>query len=348
MEAKGSSGKKDDHSEAQERQHRRQKTRPPHRFTQEELKILKQSFEQNPYPSFTTKRELAKQLRCDLCVIQNWFQDRRYRLPPREKKRLFATWKLNGFCVQRSQPLGSPNIQVQSDNSSMNPTSLHDQETAPQGAGDPSLETQTIPRGYFDSGDSVVPGINREPGCLLEYQGAPASGPSSTSTPDSFIYPNASMQYLENTRYEAGETQHALPYFSYYAFNGQGTGCQQEEHKAPDQYLVFQGQQPNDWGCHLQQLSQPWYYEENRQLPFQGHFWSFQNPSYLGQEELSLPSEQESSGGALSSLLQQAPVQTADRSPQRLGEGKQQVHAEHPRFETQQLHDFFGFPPLRP
>ncbi|EHB11917.1 Double homeobox protein A, partial [Heterocephalus glaber] len=64
------------------------KARPPHRFTKDELQILKQAFEENPYPTFTTKQELAKQLHCHLYVIQNWFQDRRYRLPPREKKRL--------------------------------------------------------------------------------------------------------------------------------------------------------------------------------------------------------------------------------------------------------------------
>ncbi|EHB00155.1 hypothetical protein GW7_08076, partial [Heterocephalus glaber] len=64
------------------------KTRPPHRFTEDELQILKQAFEENPYPTFTAKEELAKQLHCHFYVIQNWFQDRRYRLPPREKKRL--------------------------------------------------------------------------------------------------------------------------------------------------------------------------------------------------------------------------------------------------------------------
>ncbi|XP_010616086.1 cytoplasmic polyadenylated homeobox-like [Fukomys damarensis] len=337
MASKGSSGKKDDHNETQERKCGRRKTRPPHRFTEQQLQTLEQSFQQNPYPTFTTKEEFADQFHCNLHVIQKWFKGRRCRLSPTEKKRIFAIWKLNRFHVERSQSLVSPNIKAQDNYPTMSPTSLHDQETLPQRAGDSSLETQTIPRGYFGSGDSVVTGVNREPRCPLEYQGAPASGPSPPSTPDSFIYPNASMQYFENAKYEVGQSQNSLTFLSHYVFNGLGKSQQQEEYKVPYQYLIFQGQLPNHWGYHLQQIQPPQYYQENYQLAFHNQFLPYQNPSDLGQQEPNLPSEQESSGGALSSLLQQAPVQTADRSLQPLGEGKQQVHAEHPRFEIQQL-----------
>lgn len=145
MASKESSAKKD-HNAAQERKCGKQKTRPRHRFKKDDLEILKQSFEQNPYPSFTTKEELANQLHCQLYVIDNWYQDRRYRLPLREKKRIFAIWKLNRFCAQRSQSLVSPNTQAQSANSSTKPTPLHGQETLACRAGYSSLETGDFQR----------------------------------------------------------------------------------------------------------------------------------------------------------------------------------------------------------
>ncbi|KAM6182291.1 cytoplasmic polyadenylated homeobox-like protein [Erethizon dorsatum] len=332
-----SSGKKDDHNKPQETQCGKQKTRPPHRFTKDELQILKQSFEENPYPTSTAREELANKLRCHFYVIDNWFQDKRCRLPPAEKKRIFAIRKLNGFHVQRSQSPASPGSRAQSDNSSTKQTSLHDQDTLLHRAGCSSLETQTIPSGHVSSGDSVVTDINREPRHPLEYQGAPASGPSSTCTPAKFIYPNTSVQYFESARYEPGESQHSLPFISHYVFTGQGTDQQQEEHKAYYLYMSPQGEQPNPWGYHLQQLSQPQYYQENHQLPFHDQFLAYQNPSDLGQQEPKLASEQQSNGGALSSLLQQAPVQIADRSPLPLGQGMQQVYAEISRSEVQHL-----------
>lgn len=48
--------------------HRRR--RPRHRFTKGELWVLNQSFEQDPYPDFTTRKQLANQIHCHLYVIE--------------------------------------------------------------------------------------------------------------------------------------------------------------------------------------------------------------------------------------------------------------------------------------
>nr|XP_048276852.1 cytoplasmic polyadenylated homeobox-like protein [Myodes glareolus] len=58
----------------------RGRLKPRHKFTKDDLKILQQLFEQNRYPDFTTKENLAQECRCTVYVIENWFQNRRARL----------------------------------------------------------------------------------------------------------------------------------------------------------------------------------------------------------------------------------------------------------------------------
>uniref|UniRef100_F1M859 Cytoplasmic polyadenylated homeobox 1 n=1 Tax=Rattus norvegicus TaxID=10116 RepID=F1M859_RAT len=60
---------------------RRGKSKPRHKFTNDELKRLKQEFKCTPYPDFTTRDELARQFRCQVDVIDNWFQNKRARTP---------------------------------------------------------------------------------------------------------------------------------------------------------------------------------------------------------------------------------------------------------------------------
>ncbi|XP_013372192.1 PREDICTED: uncharacterized protein LOC106149084 [Chinchilla lanigera] len=331
------SRKKDDRSKAQEKKCGMRKTRLPHRFTKDESEILKRSFQENPYPTFTTKKELASELHCQLYVIENWFQDRRYRLPPAEKKRIFAIKKLNGFPIQRSQSLLSPNSQAQSDHSSKQQTALYAQETLLHRAGYNSLETHTIPSGHISTGYSLVTGIHEKPRSSLEYQRTAASEHSSTYTPANFFYPNTPGQYFESARYEPEKSHHSLPFPSHYVFPGQETGQQQEEHKTYYQYLSLQGQQPNPWGCHLQRLSQPQCYQEKYQWPFQDQFLACQDPRNLGQQEPPLALEQESNECALSSLPQQAPVHIADRCPPPLGQVMEQVYEGDSSFEVQYL-----------
>lgn len=47
----------------------REKSKFRHKFTTEEVKILKQEFKNSPYPFFETKDELAQQFQCDVNVI---------------------------------------------------------------------------------------------------------------------------------------------------------------------------------------------------------------------------------------------------------------------------------------
>ncbi|XP_023574905.1 uncharacterized protein LOC111817645 [Octodon degus] len=245
MAPKESCGKKDEHKEAQKRKCRKRKTKPPHKFTKAELQILKQAFEENPYPTSSTKKELASELHCKIGVIHNWFQGKRCRLPPEEKERIFAIKKLNRFPTQRAQALIFPNSQVQSDDSSTKQTALGDQETLVCGAGYSSLETQTSPIGHVRSGDSVILGINSEQGCSPEYQGTQTSGPSSMYTPAKFIYVSTSVQHFENARSEAWQSHHSLPFHSHYVFTSQGTDQQQEVYNYYYQYMLFHGQQPD-------------------------------------------------------------------------------------------------------
>ncbi|XP_063094837.1 cytoplasmic polyadenylated homeobox-like protein [Cavia porcellus] len=315
MAPKGSSSKKDDYKKAQVKQCGKRKARPPHKFTQDELQILKRSFEENPYPNYSTKVELARVLQCQLYVIDNWFQGQRCRLPPAEKKRIFAMKKLNRFLVQKSQSLLSPNSLAQLDNSSMQDTTLHDQETLLHRGGFSYLETQAIPSGCVCSGDAAFTGIEEDPRSPLEFQNLPESGASYTSPPAKFIYSNTSLQYFESARYEPENSYYSLPFTPHDIFTGQGTGQQQEGQKVYFQCMTFQGQQGSPWEYRVQQLPQPQYYLENYQLPSHDQFLANQNPSDLGQQEPNLASEQQSPGASLSSLLQQAPMQIAERSP---------------------------------
>ncbi|XP_006166859.1 double homeobox protein A [Tupaia chinensis] len=66
--------------------HRRSRTR----FTEDQLKVLINTFNQKPYPGYVTKRELAIETNTEESRIQIWFQNRRARhllkkQPDREK-----------------------------------------------------------------------------------------------------------------------------------------------------------------------------------------------------------------------------------------------------------------------
>ncbi|XP_062033562.1 double homeobox protein A [Lepus europaeus] len=49
------------------------------RFTEEQLKILINAFDQKPYPSYATKQKLASEINTEESRIQVWFQNRRAR-----------------------------------------------------------------------------------------------------------------------------------------------------------------------------------------------------------------------------------------------------------------------------
>ncbi|XP_062948539.1 double homeobox protein A-like [Cynocephalus volans] len=49
------------------------------KFTEDQLKILINAFEQNPYPGYATKQKLALEINTEESRIQTWFQNRRAR-----------------------------------------------------------------------------------------------------------------------------------------------------------------------------------------------------------------------------------------------------------------------------
>lgn len=65
----GSPVEEDGHKEVKGTKWRGGKGKQRHKFTMDELYILNQTFEETPYPDFTTRKELAKQLRCQVYII---------------------------------------------------------------------------------------------------------------------------------------------------------------------------------------------------------------------------------------------------------------------------------------
>nr|XP_012617941.1 paired box protein Pax-7-like isoform X3 [Microcebus murinus] len=128
--------------------------RPRHKFTPDDLHILEKSFEENPYPDFTTREILSKELHCYLPVIENWFQSKRARLPLRERRRIFAIWKMDGYPIE-SVPLRSPQeSQVEHPNHNIEQASGPAQEVLLGRAGCSCLGMQQIPTEQNGSGDS--------------------------------------------------------------------------------------------------------------------------------------------------------------------------------------------------
>ncbi|XP_017523912.1 cytoplasmic polyadenylated homeobox-like protein [Manis javanica] len=100
MASNGSPIEEYGYNEVKKRKWGKEKGRPRHKFTKDELHILNLAFEENPYPDFTTRKELAEQLHCQVYVIDNWYQNKRARLPPRERHIIFAARKRHEFPVQ--------------------------------------------------------------------------------------------------------------------------------------------------------------------------------------------------------------------------------------------------------
>lgn len=146
-------------------------------------------------------------------------------------------------------------------------------EALPSRAGYSSLEMQGVPGNQDGSRDSVLQGIRMELSCALQYQGDTGSRSSSNSIP---------IQYFEGERAETPLLQ--------FVYSVQRERLQQEEQKAYGHYSVFQGQQQNGWGYHLQQLQQPQNYQVK--LSPQDQLLMHQSPRNIGQQVPSLQQEQ--------------------------------------------------------
>ncbi|XP_006154968.1 cytoplasmic polyadenylated homeobox like isoform X2 [Tupaia chinensis] len=167
MTSNGSPVEEDSQYEGKGAQCKRGKGRPRHKFTKNELHILNQSFEHNPYPDFTTRTELANQVYCNVSVIDNWFQNRRARLPYIERYRMFAARKLHVFPIETRPLLSLQGSHVESPNYTIeqghlgraNSTSLDTHGVPSEQDGSepsPSLEYQRVAENASNSFRSVA------------------------------------------------------------------------------------------------------------------------------------------------------------------------------------------------
>ncbi|EFB26941.1 hypothetical protein PANDA_011437, partial [Ailuropoda melanoleuca] len=176
----------DDHNKVKETKGRRVNRKPRRKFTKDELYLLNHMFEDTPYPDFITRKKLAERLCCQVYAIDNWFQNRRARLPLKERQRIFAARRQYAFPIQ-----------------------VHS-----RGVGCFSPETQWVPSQQDGSGDTGVPGIKKELSYASEYQGDMGSGlyPSSSSyryESAIYLHPSNSVQYFENQQGERQQPQQA-------------------------------------------------------------------------------------------------------------------------------------------
>ncbi|XP_023402907.1 cytoplasmic polyadenylated homeobox-like protein 2 [Loxodonta africana] len=325
------------------RTEQKRRKRKRHVFTKEELLILNNKFSENPYPDFTTRRELSNLVHCSMGVIETWFQNKRARLPAKERHRIFVVKKGKAFPVQGHSPLSLQDTKPEAPKDGPEQSFSYAQETQLGRAGCSSVETQGVPSQQLGLDGSGVPNIQKEPGYALENSGNTASGlypgsefPSYRSAPG-LHSPAASVEHFDRDRTERGRSQYASPYLQQQVYSAPG-GRQQQEERKDSPYSLLQGQQQNGRQCHLQQPQQPQHCQEK--------LW-FQHPSHgdLGQQLPSLQAQEQSwypqtNRESLSSQLQQAAPQTvAGSQPLPPGQDTQNGAAEQPRAQQQQLWD---------
>nr|XP_058155299.1 cytoplasmic polyadenylated homeobox-like protein 2 [Dasypus novemcinctus] len=294
---------------------------------------------------------MARQVHCHVSVIDNWFQNKRARLPPRERRRLFDARKLHEYPVQGLPLVSLPDAQAKAPKYTAERSFSCAQEALLPGAGCSSLKKQCFTVQQVDSGDSGIPGIKEELGYALENPG----DTENASFPDypfvsysSAVYTHLhtpSMNYSDRASPGVGRRQHANPFLLDYINNAHGVGDQQEEQSvAGYHYPLLPGQEQTGWGCHLQQPQEPQNFLEKSL--FQEQLIKPLNHQILGQYLPSLQSQQQQSqypqtnDQSLCPQLQQATPQMLAKSPlQALGQGFQQDVAEQPRAQMQQYWD---------
>ncbi|XP_076993204.1 cytoplasmic polyadenylated homeobox-like protein 2 [Tamandua tetradactyla] len=344
MASNGSPFEEDSHNQVRETKWRKGKGKQRHKFTKEELSILNNKFVEDPYPDFTTREELAKQVHCYVSVIDNWFQNKRARLPLRERHRLFAARKLHEHPVQ-DHPLPSLlDVQAEAPKYSTKQGFSCAQE---RGDGSSFLKKECVPSQQVDSDGSDSPGIEKEPGYALAYQDdkgrrPPPAYPLSSYSSSMYAQPPIpSVHYFNKYRPEAGRSQDGSPFLLNSVHSIHGVGEQQEEQNmAHCYYSPLQGQQQSRWYRHLQQPQQPQNFQEKPL--FQEPLLKHVRHGNLGQGCPFIQSQQQSqypqnNGQSLCSQQQQATPQRVIRSPLLpLEQDFQQGVAEHPRAQVQQ------------
>uniref|UniRef100_G3U5G1 Homeobox domain-containing protein n=1 Tax=Loxodonta africana TaxID=9785 RepID=G3U5G1_LOXAF len=127
------------------RTEQKRRKRKRHVFTKEELLILNNKFSENPYPDFTTRRELSNLVHCSMGVIETWFQNKRARLPAKERHRIFVVKKGKAFPVQGHSPLSLQDTKPEAPKDGPEQSFSYAQETQLGRAGCSSVETQGVP-----------------------------------------------------------------------------------------------------------------------------------------------------------------------------------------------------------
>ncbi|KAL6080994.1 hypothetical protein STEG23_029099 [Scotinomys teguina] len=180
-------GRKEDNGSEVTAEHGRRRLKPRHKFTKENLKVLRQLFEENPYPDYKTKDNLAQEFRCQVYVIENWFQNKRSRLRGKnfDTKRTHKSrdYMLTGHQDTQGQAPSYTTGQVPYD------------QVAPWSLAVYSVETQEA----SGSCGSVIQSIRTRSSGAVWYQGTTGSGSSFNFRPTNFT-PPAMCEHVQGQR----------------------------------------------------------------------------------------------------------------------------------------------------
>ncbi|XP_042636594.1 cytoplasmic polyadenylated homeobox-like [Orycteropus afer afer] len=314
MASSDSPTKEGGHDKAIGVERKRGKGKRRHIFTMEELLLLNNKFSENPYPDFTTRKELSNLIHCSISIIDNWFQNKRARLPAKERCRIFAARKQKEFPVEGHSLLSLQYTKYEAPNYVPEHSFSYTQETLPGRAGCSSLYTQGVFSQQVGLDHTGVPKIEKEQGYVLEYQSNtgnglfPGSLCSNYRSTTGLHPPTSPVDYFDKTRTEGGEKQHANPYILHCVYTMHGRRQQQEEQKNRP-YSLLQGWQQNGSQYHLQQPQQPQNCQEK--MRFQEQLLMYPSHEDLGQQFPYLQSQEQGwdpqkNGESLCSQLQQA------------------------------------------
>ncbi|XP_071457372.1 cytoplasmic polyadenylated homeobox-like protein 2 [Marmota flaviventris] len=262
--------------------------KPRHTFTKHDLEILNRSFEQNSYPDFGIREELAKQINCPISAINIWYQNKRSRLRLREKQRVFVIRRRRQFQVQGHHPvLENQESRMQYDSNTTAQSSGLQQ--APHGkAGFFPVETWRHPREENGSCDDVFTGIRREPNCPSLVQGARGSGPSPRFSQAIYSHSASSVQNFEKVLITTEKSHQSMHLPLSCVSIGQGKMQQQQEQQPSG---LCEGQGQSDWVYYNPQLQQPQSYQEK--LSVQGPLQMYQKHDEFWKKLPSLQQEQD-------------------------------------------------------
>ncbi|XP_045237885.2 LOW QUALITY PROTEIN: cytoplasmic polyadenylated homeobox-like protein 2 [Macaca fascicularis] len=304
MSSDGTSGgfpAKENHHNEERQTNKQRKTKRRHKFSEELLQELKEIFGETCYPDYTTRKTLANKFGCPVNVIDNWFQNKRARLPPAERHRLFVLQKKHYFPVrahpflscQEAQPAvpnyateqsfsGAQGVlmstagcsplekqRIPSQQMGYNCFSLENQEILSQQVGPQCsyLEKPGIPSQQVASQSyHLVTGTEKQPRCALEYGGDTGSG---HFTDYRFLSYNSAVclhpppSSVPYFHGERTETRESQHASPFLLDYAQGAyGVKKDHCHCSFSFSLLQEQQQNDWQYHPQQHQQPQNYLE--------------------------------------------------------------------------------------